>query len=62
MMEMLRRAGAMPDDYVMEMSVRYPARSARKEAFNEEDAAEAYAEHVMKSPPETKSEPWRFGV
>ena len=62
MMEMLRRSGAMPDDYVHEMTGRFPARSARMELFNEEDAAEAYAEHVMKSPPGSNSEPWRFGI
>jgi hypothetical protein len=62
MMEMLRRAGAMPNDYVKEMAGRYPVRSARIELFNEEKAAEAYAEHVMKSPAESTSEPWRFRV
>ena len=62
MMEMLRRSGDMPDDYVHEMAGRYPARSARMELFNEEDAAEAYAEHVMQSPPGSNSEPWRFGI
>ncbi len=61
MMEMLRRVGAMPDDYVQEMAGRYPPRSARTELFNEEYAAEAYAGYAMKEPPGSNSEPWRFG-
>jgi tetratricopeptide (TPR) repeat protein len=57
-MEMLRRAKALPDDYVQQMTRICPPRKQRTEVFNEETAAEAYAGHVIELPeitPNTKT-------